>query len=93
MAKNKGKRRRGFGFAQVAKFARLAAFVAPAAGVALSSGTPQEKVKRGIRFYTGFNMDTGTFSFQDLIVGWAPGVATSAITYGISKINGMIRRI
>ena len=87
-------KRRGFLSAQtIMKFARIGALVAPAAAVALSAQTPSNKVAEGIRWYTGFNIHNGTWSWQNLLRGWTPYVATSLITHGISKLSGIIRRL
>jgi hypothetical protein len=75
------------------KFARLFALAAPAAAVAMGPGTPQDKIKEGARKYTGFDMNSGTFSWASLAEGWLPFVGTAAVTHGISKLIGMIRRV
>jgi len=58
----------------------------------MSAGTPAEKVNASIKIATGFDPATGQFNFQNLVQGYAPAVATNAITYLIPKINGFIRR-
>ncbi|GAG60121.1 unnamed protein product, partial [marine sediment metagenome] len=44
-----------------------------------------------MKAYTGFNMQTGVFNGADLMKGWLPFLAATAMTYGIPKIAGMIR--
>lgn len=75
------------------KFARLFALAAPAAAVAMGPGSPADKVKEGARKYTGFDMNSGSFNFASLAEGWLPFVATAAVTHGISKLIGIIRRV
>jgi len=77
----------------IMKLVRIAALAAPAASVALSGGDAQTKLTRGIHYYTGFNLASGQWDWQTLTKGWLPYVATAAITYGIQKLSGMIRRL
>lgn len=87
-------KKRGFLSTQTfMKFARLAALAAPAAAVAMGTGDAPTKIQEGIRIYTGYNMADGSFSLANAAQGWLPFVATSVLTYGISKLNGIIRRI
>lgn len=75
------------------KFARIGALAAPAAGIAMSKDPPPTKVWKAIKAYTGVDYTTGKFNLSDLGTGWLPFLATSAVTYGIQKLNGMIRRM
>lgn len=75
------------------KFARLFALAAPAAAVAMGPGDAPSKIKEGMRIYTGFDMNTGAWGLGNLAQGWLPYLGTSVATYGISKINGIIRRL
>lgn len=88
-------KKRGFLSTQTfMRFARLFALAAPAAAVAMGPGDAPTKIKEGIRIYTGFDMSQGGgFSFGNLAQGWLPFLGTSLATVGISKINGIIRRL
>ena len=81
----------GFNTQKIMKYVRLAALGAPAAAIAMGAGTPEQKIRSGIVRYTGFNMDTGEFSFASLAKGWTPFAAATAVTYGIPKLAGIIR--
>jgi len=91
--KNKKKRSVGFSTTTVYKFARLAALIAPAGYAVVSTDDNQERLRRGVRFYTGFDMKNGNFYGNSLVKGWMPFLMTSLITKGISKLNGIIRRL
>ena len=81
----------GFNSQKIMKYVRLAALGAPAAAIAMGTGTPEQKIRSGIVRYTGFNMDTGEFSFASLAKGWTPFLAATLVTHGIPKVAGIIR--
>jgi len=86
----------GFGVRSLMKFARLGALAAPAIGVALKKDLSGEnKVALALRYYTGYDINDPNRGVQlaELKKGWLPYILTSIITYGISKINGIIRRL
>jgi len=94
MAKKKKTHRRSFlSFNNIAKFLRVGALVAPAAYAAITYKSPQEKLQKALYMYTGFNIANGNFNPSMLIQGYAPFLMTSLVTYGIPKLNGMIRRL
>lgn len=67
-----------------------AALIAPAASVAMDASlTPHQKVRRGIAWYTGFNIDTGAFKWEDLLKGWAPYVGTKLARKVVAIIGGI----
>lgn len=70
---------------------RKASLIAPAAGVVMSSASPQTKVVQGIELYTGYNIETGMFHFEALKRGWTPYVVTSLVTHGIPKLIGLMK--
>lgn len=87
-------KRRGFlSTSTFYKFARLAAMVGPAALVAVGPGDAPSKIKEGLRIYTGLDSNTGQWSLANLAQGWMPFIGTSLVTHGISKLNGIIRRL
>lgn len=69
--KKGGNRKMGkqFGSRQIFSAAKKIAFVADAAMIALGPGSGQEKLKWGIRDYTGYNADTRK---------WEPGYMVNA---------------
>ena len=94
MAKKKRSRARSFLSTQtISRFIRLGALVGPGVAAALGSGTPEDKLVVGMRYYTGFNIRSGTFSWSDIMTGWLPFIATNFITWGASKLAGIIRRL
>lgn len=78
----------------IMKFARIGALAVPAAGIAMRKDLDHYWKARLIsKAYTGFDFATGKFNYKDLATGWLPYVATVAITHGIQKLAGMIRRM
>jgi hypothetical protein len=98
MGKKRRRRNSGSILKAAYKLLPAAALVAPAAGYAMGSATPQQKVGQVIRAYTGYsmpNMGLGTSGFNagHLAEGWGPFVLTSIMVYGIQKLRGIIRSI
>jgi len=93
MAKKNKNRRSGFSANTIYRLIRIGALVAPAASIAIGQGTNESKLNDGVRAYMGFDMSTGTFSWQDLGRGWMPSVGAAVATYGVPKIGGAIRRL
>ena len=74
------------------KYLRIGALVAPAVYGFMSWEKPADKANAILQSYTGFDLYSGQFNPQLLVRGWAPFIATTAITAGVSKINSMIRK-
>lgn len=81
----------GFNTQKIFKYVRLAALAAPAAGIALTTATPEAKLKEGLKIYTGYDIDNKTFRFDKLAQGWLPFLGASVATYGIPKLTAMLR--
>jgi len=82
--------RSGFNQQKLFKLARMAALLGPHAGVWMGAGTPQDKVSGSIKLLSGFDINTGQFSFEALAAGYVPLLATTAVTKVIPKISGLI---
>lgn len=92
----KKKRRNGTNIQRtVEKFVRLGAFLAPAAYAYQNphGGNPKYRLIDGVKYYSGFNMETGKFSMEDLKTGYIPWIATSTIQTLAHKLNGIIRSL
>lgn len=92
MPKKKNNRKAGFGSQQVFKYLRLAALLGPAVGDVLAYPRNYDKARYILKHYTGFDIYNQKFDIADLGVGYLPFLATTAATYGIPKLAGMIRR-
>ena len=77
----------------VFKYLRIAALLGPAGARLMERSTGEQKIRRILLDYTGFNMVDGSWNWSRLARGWLPYVATCLITYGVSKLNGIIRRL
>jgi len=75
------------------KLLRLVSLVAPAGYIATKDMSSTQKVRWGLNWYTGFDIETGAFSAHELKRGWGPFILTSLATYGIPKLTGLIRRL
>ena len=78
---------------QAFKWLRIGALVAPGAAQVLRGGSNELKINRVLQRYTGVWLPTGTFDWSKLAEGWLPYVATCAITHGVGKLNGIIRKL
>lgn len=91
------KRRRARSFLNTSslfKYARIAAFVAPAAGTLMRKGVSMEdNIKHVVWQYTGYNIDHHYFDAGKLAEGWMPYIVTSLLTHGVQKLTGIIRRL
>jgi len=94
MVKKKTNRRRGFlNVSTFFKFIKIGAFVAPAVHAALSRDNNRDRLSYGLEKYTGYNINGGYFRAESLLEGWGPYIATLAITAGVQKLGGLIRRL
>jgi hypothetical protein len=75
------------------KWFRVGAAVAPAAGIVMERGPSPEAVKGIVSIYTGYNMDTGQFQWDQLLRGWLPLIAVTAVTWGVGKVGGIFRKM
>ena len=87
---NRVGRKGGFNTQKLFKLIRLGALVLPAAGIAMSGVSTQEKLNYLRSAYFGVRGD-GTFHLEDLARGWLPYLASIGVTYGIPKVAGLIR--
>jgi len=94
MAKKKKSRRRSFLSTQsLFKWFRIGALVAPAVGIAISKQTNDRKINDFVGAYAGYDIAGKRVVLHELMRGYLPFVATSLITFGIGKLNGIIRRL
>ncbi len=93
-SKTTTRKRSFFSTGTIFKWLRIAALVAPAAGHILTPGiNAQEKLRRGIADYTGYQIWDGKFNVARLANGWMPYIVTCIITHGVQKLNGIIRSL
>jgi len=85
--------KRWFGVSGLFKFIKIGAFLAPAGHAYLSRDNNRDRLSYGLEKYTGYNMNGGYFRWESLMEGWLPYVATTLITTGVQKLNGIIRRL
>lgn len=78
---------------KIKSWIRKIALVAPAAGRALGPGTIQQKVNGAIADYTGYAMWDGSWSWQRLLRGWTPYVASIAVTEGVDLVKRLMRSL
>lgn len=84
-------RRGGFNQAKLFKLVRLGALGLPAAVTVMSTQSNEQKMKQLSLDYFGVNPDDGSFKLSRLSKGWMPFVAANLVTYGIPKLNGLLR--
>ena len=78
----------------IMKFFRIGALAAPAVAEIVTKGLSNEaKMRHIVRNYTGFDYVTKTWNWQNLLAGWMPFISATAVTYGVQKLAGMIRRL
>ena len=75
------------------KIDRAVAFLAPRARAVMIPTTPHGKLDAYVATVSGYNMANGNWSWDSLVKGWLPYLATSVVSKGIGKINGIIRRL
>lgn len=85
-------RKGGFNTQKLFKFVRMGALLMPAAQIATSSLSNEEKWKQARSAYFGVRSD-GTVHLEDLKRGWLPYLMSIGVTYGIPKIAGIIRSL
>jgi len=94
-SKKKGGTRRvgkgGFSTTKIFKLLRMGALAMPAATIAMSTNTPEMKLRMGMTQYTGFDPNTGKFDFGNLLMGWGPFLGATLATVGIPKLTKIIR--
>jgi len=95
VTRRKNTHRRGKSMVTTAfKLVRLGALAAPAANeLIFGADTPAGRVKHVIKAYTGYDMYSGTFAFENLAKGWLPYIGACLTTYGIPKLVNIIRRL
>lgn len=82
-----------FSTSTVFKFLRLGALLLPGVSYALQPMTPKEKMRHILLLYTGVNTDDGRFYWDWLARGWTPYLVSVAITNGVQKLSGILRRL
>jgi len=91
------KKRRGGGGKSLTRTAfkliRIGALVAPAAHYAMITASPENKIRYGLRAYTGYDMTTGSWDFGRLAEGWGAFLGACLATYGIPKITSILRKL
>ena len=99
MAKRRNYRRyarraRGFlNFGTLVKFIKIGAFAAPAIDIYQENGGGLRGASTALAAYGGYNMTTKAFDFGVMARAWTPYVMTTLVTTGISKLNGIIKRL
>jgi len=91
------KKRRGGGGKSLTRTAfkliRIGALIAPAAHYAMITASPENKIRYGLRAYTGYDMTTGSWDFGRLAEGWGAFLGACLATYGIPKITSILRKL
>lgn len=95
--KNKGGNRMGKGKSTTRTLFKLLR-IGSLAGSAIyhaarSDLTAKNKFIGAFRTYTAYDMSSGKFDAGSLLQGYGPYAVTCAVTYGIPKLVGMIRRL
>lgn len=93
LRRGKHHRRGGSVWRSAEKLAVTGALLAPAIQHMMSGGSGQEKAKWILRDYTGWNIDTDSFAFGNLVRGWLPVVGTTIALKAAHKVIGLIRRV
>ena len=92
---NKSNQRRSIrttlNFQKIYGLIRKGALILPAAITLTGAGTMESKLKEIMRKYTGFNVRTGKWNPQDLILGWGAYLGAILGTVGIPKIASILR--
>ena len=84
-------KKNGFNTQKIFKYVRLGALALPAATQIMRADTVENKLYHIGRQYFAFNSQTGKFDASQLMNGYGPFLAATAITWGIPKLAGMIR--
>jgi len=80
-------------FNTLTKFIKIGALAAPAIDTYQKGGGGLQGATNAMALYAGWNVQGGFFDWGLLAKAWTPYVATSLVTVGISKLNGIIRRL
>lgn len=81
-----------FNMNKIYSLANKVAFFAPYASIALNPHiTVQAKVNEGVYYLTGFDMDSGTWSFEGVKKGWTPYFVTKIITAVVPRLTSFIK--
>lgn len=92
----KGGKRMGKSIQQTAfKWLRIGALAAPAVYAYQHpfNNDPKYRLIDGVKYYTGYNLETGVFDWNDLAKGWGAFLGATVATYGIPKIAGILRKL
>ena len=94
MAKKKSHRSKSFlSFNTIGKFIKIGALVAPGAASFMERGLNINGLEGALYRYTGYSITRGAWEPAGLAQGWMPYIASSLIITGISKLNGIIKRL
>lgn len=95
MGKKRRRSARSFlNFQTLGKFVRLGAFVAPGKEMwDMYQGNVGDQVLGTIGAYSGYQLGTKSWEWALLAKMWTPYLASNLVTHGISKLNGIIRRL
>ena len=72
---------------------RQVGLVAPAIGIAMGTGTPQDKINAAIAVYTGYDIAAKNFDPSRLLQGWGGFIGANLMTRAVPAINKLIRGI
>lgn len=86
-------RRSFLNFNTISKFLKIGALAAPAIDTYQRGGGGLQGATNAMALYAGWNVQGGYFDWGLLAKAWTPYVATSLVTAGVSKLNGIIRRL
>lgn len=95
MARKKKRRSRGLSLQRTMfKLLRIGSLVAPGIiNYTKISGDTKTKIGYTLLSYAGIKSTTKQFDFGLLAQTWTPFLITNLVTYGIPKLNGIIRRL
>lgn len=93
VAKKRRSRRRGFGTQTIFKWLRIGSLIGTGAiRYTQVSGDPIRKLGYTMLFFAGMG-DDNKFHADHFIRAWTPFVLTTAVTIGIGKLSGILRRL
>lgn len=94
MVRHKSSRRRSFlSMSTIFKFIKIGSIAAPAIYFYQASGGGLKGASAALSAFAGWHQGTNQFEWGLLAKAWMPFIATSLITVGIQKMNGIIRRL
>lgn len=91
--KNKKRRHNNNLVGTTMKFVRIGALLGPGAFAMMQNVSNTRKITLALRYYTGFDIESGIYRFEDLATGWLPYLSSVMVTRGIQKVSGILRRI